>query len=90
MAAITQVRILVTALFCRPLFLFLNGSSFVLCAFFVFARILKFLFDHGVNVDAPDINGNTPLDIAVRMRRKACENFLKAAVAARPNGMRVC
>ena len=51
-------------------------------------KILKFLFDHGVNVDAPDINGNTPLDIAMRMRRRACENFLKAAVAARPNGVR--
>ena len=73
----------------HPRSFFFSSLTRIFFFFSSLTRILKFLFDHGVNVDAPDINGNTPLDIAMRMRRRACENFLKAAVAARPNGVRV-
>jgi ankyrin repeat protein len=49
-------------------------------------RILKFLFDNNINVDAVDINGYSPLDLAVRGKHRQCENFLKSVSQPHING----
>ena len=54
------------------------------CLFFY--RILKFLFDNNINVDAVDINGYSPLDLAVRGKHRQCENFLKSVSQPHING----